>query len=54
LLRLSEVLHEAGEVEKSDAFSSAALAIGRETGDKKLESLAGELQSSVRTNNQGQ
>ena len=45
LQRLSEVSHDAGEREKAQAFSAAALAIGRETGDKDLESLAGKLQS---------
>ena len=46
LQRLSEVSREAGEQQKADAFSIAALAIGREIGDKELESLASNLQSS--------
>ena len=45
LQRLSEVSREAGEQQKADAFSIAALAIGREIGDKELESLASKLQS---------
>jgi len=45
LQRLSEVSREAGEKQKADAFSIAALAIGREIGDKELESLASKLQS---------
>ena len=45
LQRLSEVMRERGETQQSLAFSSAALAIGREIGDKALESLASELQS---------
>jgi tetratricopeptide (TPR) repeat protein len=49
LQRLSEVAHDAGEGEKAQAFSAAALAIGRETGDKDLEMLAGKLQSTDKT-----
>ena len=45
LQRLSEVSREAGESQKADAFSAAAHAIGREIGDKELESLANALQS---------
>jgi serine/threonine protein kinase/tetratricopeptide (TPR) repeat protein len=45
LQRLSEVMQESGETQQALAFSSAALAIGRETNDKTLESLANELQS---------
>jgi tetratricopeptide (TPR) repeat protein len=46
LQRLSEVSKEAGQKQQADAFSAAALAIGREIGDKELESLANKLQSS--------
>jgi serine/threonine protein kinase/tetratricopeptide (TPR) repeat protein len=46
LQRLSEVSREAGQKQQADAFSAAALAIGREIGDKELESLANKLQSS--------
>jgi tetratricopeptide (TPR) repeat protein len=49
LQRLSEVSHDAGEGEKAQAFSVAALAIGRETGDKDLETLADKLQSTDKT-----
>lgn len=45
LQRLSEVSREAGERQKADAYSAAAMAIGREIGDKELESLASKLQS---------
>ncbi len=45
LHRLSEVSREEGERLKADAFSAAALAIGREIGDKDLESLASKVQS---------
>ncbi len=45
LQRLSEVSREEGEWQKADAFSAAALAIGREIGDTDLESLASKLQS---------
>jgi len=45
LQRLSEVSKLEGEQQKADAFSAAALAIGREIGDQALESLARELQS---------
>ncbi len=45
LQRLSEVSREAGEKLTADAFSIAALAIGREIGDKELESLASKLRS---------
>ena len=45
LQRLSEVSREAEERQKADAHSAAAMAIGREIGDKELESLASKLQS---------
>jgi len=35
----------AGERQQADAFAIAALPIGREIGDKELESLASKLQS---------
>ena len=44
LQRLSEVMQDNGEKQQALAFSSAALAIGREIGDKTLESRANELQ----------
>jgi serine/threonine protein kinase/tetratricopeptide (TPR) repeat protein len=46
LQRLSEVSKEAGQKQQADAFAAAALAIGREIGDKELETLANQLQSS--------
>lgn len=45
LQRLSEVSKEAGQKQQAAAFAAAALAIGREIGDKELESLASQLQS---------
>ena len=47
LQRLSEVSREAGEIPQADAFAAAALAVGREIGDKSLVTLASELQSSA-------
>jgi hypothetical protein len=44
LQRLSEVSREAGEQQTADAYSAAALAIGREVGDRSLESLAAKVQ----------
>ncbi len=49
LQRLSEVSREAGEKQKADAFSVAALAIGREIGDEDLKSVASKLQSQNHT-----
>jgi phosphopantetheinyl transferase (holo-ACP synthase) len=49
LQRLSEVSREEGEKQKAGAFSVAALAIGRQVGDKELESLASEVQSADNT-----
>ena len=41
----TDAIHEAGEAPQADAFAAAALAVGREIGDKSLVTLASELQS---------